>query len=160
MIFKRKNISGKRNLIFFVIFLLFLIGAKLWQYHWPEMDLVVNDDPVRVLVAQTPWHQYRGLGKRAALPGGIDGMAFLYSKKERYGFVMRDMEFEIDMIWVSDGAIVDIAPNVPLEPGISNGELTVYRPRDVANVVLEFPAGTAEQMGWKIGDRVRVNDSP
>lgn len=131
---------------------------KLWQiYHWSSVFLEINDKKIEVLLAKTYAQQYRGLGKRDDL-GIYHGMLFLHSSLDKYGIVMRDMRFSIDVVWVKDGKVVDIAPNLPLEPGVSENQLRVYRPRKPVNVILELPAGWAEKNGLKIGDTIKVLD--
>jgi uncharacterized membrane protein (UPF0127 family) len=66
---------------------------------------------------------------------------------------MFDMHFDIDIVWIRDDRIVDVTPRARHDPP---GELPIHRPREPANLVLEVPAGTAEKLGWKIGDRVTV----
>ena len=68
---------------------------------------------------------------------------------------MRGMRFPIDIVWLSDGVVVDIAPSVPIEPGVPEADLRVYYPRLKANTVIELPAGWAEGHGLKIGDELK-----
>jgi uncharacterized membrane protein (UPF0127 family) len=86
--------------------------------------------------------------------GNHGGMLFKFLNRDRYAMVMRDMEFALDIIWLDDGRIVDMAPNVAPEDGRSEAQLTVYRPRLPATAVLELPAGFIAQKGLKIGDTV------
>lgn len=141
--------------IFLIVFVVSAAGLWLWGWRWPTAVIELKGESLQVLVAKSPRHQYRGLGKRDAL-APYDGMLFVFTIPHRVGIVMRDMRFPIDIVWLDKGEVVDIAPRVPLEPGKEDGELTVYRPRLSANTVLELPAGWAEEHGLKIGDRLRV----
>lgn len=131
---------------------------KLWQnYHWSSVFIEIKDKKLEVLVAKTYAQQYRGLGKRDNL-GIYSGMIFPHATPSKLGIVMRDMRFPIDVVWINNGVIVDIAPNLPLEPGVLEKQLKVYYPRIPANVVLELPAGWTAENGVKIGDEVSVLD--
>jgi len=141
--------------IFLLVFLLSAAGLWLWSWRWPTAVIELGGETLEVLVAKSPRHQYRGLGRRDTL-SPYDGMLFVFTITHRVGIVMRDMRFPLDIIWLNKGEVVDIAPNVPLEPGRDASELTVYRPRLSANTVLELPAGWVEEHGLKIGDRLRV----
>jgi uncharacterized membrane protein (UPF0127 family) len=70
---------------------------------------------------------------------------------------MKDMLFPIDIIWIKDFKIVDIASNVLPEGAKNILELKVYYPKDKADKVLEINAGLAEKYGFKIGDEVLVD---
>lgn len=135
--------------------LLFLVLAfgllKGLEYYWPSAEVSLAGQELRVLVAKTPKHQYRGLGMRDDL-GEYDGMIFVFPFSKKVGIVMRDMRFPIDIVWLERGVVVDIAKNVPIEPGVADRDLRVYYPRDDVNLVLELPAGWADEYGLKIGD--------
>lgn len=143
------------TVIIFIAVLVSALGLKLWQWHWPTSSIVLRGETLDVLVAKTPAHWYRGLGKRDNL-GDSDGMLFLFPEAGRHGIVMRDMRFPIDIVWIEQGVVVDIAPRVQLEPGVEEKDLTVYYPRTDASVVLELPAGWADKHGLMIGGRVEV----
>lgn len=146
---------SKGYTILLIVFLVTTIGLKLWQHRWPDAVIQVGDEQVDVLVAKTPWHWQKGLGDRETI-APYDGMLFVFPIERRHVFVMRDTLFSIDIVWFNNGKVVDIAPNVPTEIGVPEEELVKYIPRDVANAVVEFPAGWAFEHGLEIGDSLRV----
>lgn len=151
-----KQIKFKKwQLIFFAIFIVAFLGLKLWQLRWPTAKVELGENRMQVQVARTVYHQYRGLGKRDTL-APYDGLLFLYGEKAHHGIVMREMRFPIDIVWLSDGVVVDIAPNVQAEPGVRGSLLTVYRPRLPANLVLEVSAGWCAEHGVKIGSVLKL----
>ncbi len=102
-------------------------------------------------VTQTARDRVRGLSGRDAI-GKADGMLFVFPESGRHGIWMKDMRFAIDIVWVAEGRIVDMAPRVSYVQ--TTQELPIYYPRLPADWVIEVPAGTAEREGWKIGDSV------
>ncbi len=130
-------------------------SLKLYSLHWPEANIKLAGQNLRVLVAKDSYHLIKGLGGRESL-GEYDGMIFVFNNMGKQGIVMRDMEFKIDIVWIKNGEIVDIAPDVKLEPNVSEANLTRYYPRIEANVVLELPAGWVEEYGLRLGDRLEV----
>ena len=120
---------------------------------YPTAEVTIGIHRVQVEVADSPERMSRGLSGRPRLAQGR-GMLFPYARAERHGFWMYDMHFDIDILWIRGGRIVDVTRRAPHDPP---GELPVYRPRDPADLVLEVPAGTAERLGWEIGDRVTVD---
>lgn len=150
-----KTKLGKFNIIFLVIFLVSLVGLKIWQYHWSDAVVELKGEEIHVLVARTPYQHKKGLGDRDSL-GEYDGMLFIFELQKRVGIVMRDMCFPIDIVWLDRGEVVDIAPNIQVEANVSEEKLTRYYPRKEANLVLELPAGWVGEHNLKIGDVLKV----
>jgi uncharacterized membrane protein (UPF0127 family) len=147
---------SKFNLIFLLVFFGLAGFLFFWQrYHWPTARVELAGQELQVLVAKSYYHQYRGLGKRGSL-APYDGMIFPYLLEDKHGIVMREMRFSIDIVWFKNGVVVDMAPNVPTEPGMPEAELMRYYPRTNTNLVLELPAGWVDDHGLKIGDRLTV----
>lgn len=123
------------------------------QNQYGHGTLTIGGQAVSVEIAQTMATRMRGLSGRPSLPDG-QGMVFLFPFPGKHAMWMPNMHFSIDIIWVRDGSIVDIAPNVPPQPA---GELPrTYPPRLPANMVIELPTGTANRLGLKIGDTVSL----
>jgi uncharacterized membrane protein (UPF0127 family) len=121
---------------------------------WPlEKGRVVIDGRVTidVEVARSPQAQAKGLAGRVFLKKGT-GMIFPYEAPGRRAFWMKGMLIPIDIIWIRRGTIVAIDANLP--PPFSTGALDVYS--RAADLVLEVPAGYAEEMGIRVGHQVTV----
>lgn len=142
--------------IFGAVFMVAMVALQFTKHHWGEATIGLKDTQLHVLVAKNVYQQEKGLGGRESLDP-YDGMLFLFDFSSRYGFVMRDMKFPIDIVWFNAGVVVDIAPNVPVEPGVPEERLRRYLPRAEANLVLELPAGWTEAHGLQIGDRLELS---
>lgn len=145
----------KKIKIFGVLFIIAVLALQFTKYDWGEARVELKGVPLHVLVAKNTYQQEKGLGGRDGL-APYDGMLFRFEFAARYGFVMRNMSFPIDIVWLNAGEVVDIAPQVQPEPGVSNDQLRRYLPRAEANTVVELPAGWAAANGLQIGDRLRV----
>lgn len=98
----------------------------------------------------------RGLSNRSNITA--DGMLFVFPKKQRYGFWMKEMKFDLDLIWLNDQRIVDITPNVPAQnEDLPVEELLIYRPKQAVDMVLEVKAGQAEEWKLALGDTLKIN---
>jgi len=102
-------------------------------------------------VADTWPKQYTGLSDTDALEAG-QGMLFVFDSEDDRQFVMRDMAFPLDMVFVAADGTITTIHHAPLE---SDGDdLTQYSGR--AKYVLEVPMGYTNETGVEVGDRVRI----
>ncbi|MCX6779743.1 MAG: DUF192 domain-containing protein [Candidatus Magasanikbacteria bacterium] len=152
-----KNKNNSWQLVVLGLIVLFSFGLKMYyDYYWPKAQVTINNRALNVLVSDNIKHWVKGLGGRKDL-GEYDGMIFLFPSAVQHVFVMRDMQFPIDIIWIKDNKIVDMAPNVPLDPVTTEAELTPYAARDISNSVLELKAGSMDNLHLKIGDNVQIS---
>jgi uncharacterized membrane protein (UPF0127 family) len=141
-----------------VVLALLFVGVMVSYFSNRRLETTVirvREKNLTVYVARTYKQQFTGWSNRDSM-GPVDGMLFPFGLKGRQAMVMRDMRFPIDIVWLDNGVVVDIAPNAVPEPGVSEANLFLYRPRAEANVVIEFRAGLAQELGLSIGDRVEI----
>ncbi len=150
----RSSFSLNRASLYTFLFIgMFVAAGVLWflQQRTVIESYRIGASVVKLEITQTAKDRERGLSGRDMI-GGAGGMLFVFPETGRHGIWMKDMRFSIDIIWVADEKIVDIAPRVPYVQTAQ--ELPIYYPRLDAQFVIEVPAGTAEREGWKIGDPV------
>jgi len=106
---------------------------------------------VDVEVAQSPEAMARGLSGRESLGAG-QGMLFAFDTDGIYGFWMKDMKLDLDILWLDrDGRIVYMQENLlPCTPQAC----PIYKPARSARYVLEVNAGFAASHGIKLGSSV------
>lgn len=122
------------------------------------LRIYVGDVPLTVELVTTSAKIARGLSGRSEI--GADGMLFVFAQPIRPGFWMKEMQFDLDLVWIQDGKIVDITPNVPAPPpNTPVQQLEVYYPAEPVTMVLEVPAGFAAQQRWQIGTPLAL-DTP
>lgn len=113
----------------------------------------IGDTIYEVEVVTEPADITLGLGGRTEI--GSDGMLFDLGSEQTATFWMKDMLIPIDMIWIYQGEIVSYTPDVqPPEPGTSDDLLPIYESGALVDMVLEVPAGFAEQEGFEAGMEV------
>lgn len=130
----------------------------------PTLPLVVveaGDACFEAEVADTPEARYRGLSGREALAPGA-AMWFDLGEAREAAFVMREMRFPLDIVWVEQTAdglrVAGVERNAPpAPPGTPEDELTLYRPPAPVRYVLEVNAGAAAAHGIGASDAVRVS---
>ena len=142
-----------RQYLIIICVALFIVGGiylKFREYFLPTAIVKIAGQEIKVELAKTPKSQTKGLSGRKKLADN-EGMLFLFPFVEKRSFWMKDMNFSIDIIWINNGEIVDIAHNLP--PAIEANP-PVYYPRLPINTVLEVNAGFSAKNGLKIGDKV------
>lgn len=148
------RLSLKQTIVLVLIAVFVMAGLylKLREYFLPTALIKIAGQEIKVELAQTPRAWAKGLSGRQNLDEKA-GMFFVYPEPSRRGFWMKEMNFPIDIIWIEQGEVVDIAPNVPPD---NSPRPALYYPRLPARAVLEVRAGFSEKYGLKIGDRVEL----
>ncbi|MEX1052034.1 MAG: DUF192 domain-containing protein [Patescibacteria group bacterium] len=115
----------------------------------------IGNRTIPVELAQTFEERSQGLSDRPTLEGGT-GLLFVFDEIRPVSFWMRNMHFDLDIIWIRHGKIVGIERNVPApDPGIDPGDLPLYESGEAVSHVLELNAG--EAAGLNVGDSVEVS---
>ena len=117
--------------------------------------VVVLDERVRVSVdvVDTPATRERGLSGRPSL-AAHEGMLFLFGHPGPQAFWMKEMRFDIDILWIRGDKLIGVAADARRPtPGAG---LPLYRSPEPCDRVLEVLAGSAKRWGLAIGDAVRI----
>ncbi len=123
----------------------------------PGVDqLSIDGAMFNVEIASTSIEQARGLSYRTSL-GENDGMLFLFGGGRVQTFWMKDMNFPLDMIWISGNTVAGFAENVPVPPpGAALWSLPLYTSPDNVDKVLEVNADVVAKYNIKVGDAVNI----
>jgi uncharacterized membrane protein (UPF0127 family) len=101
----------------------------------------------------------RGLSGRSEI--GSDGMLFVFAQADRHGIWMKEMKFDLDLVWFVDDKVAEIFLAVPKpETDHELTDLPVYQPQTPAEMVLEVPAGFVKKWDVKVGDQLLSADNP
>ena len=128
--------------------------------HGYTHRLKVGNRTLLVEIVKTPAAMQQGLSARNKMDDS-QGMFFDFGKDVSVspGFWMKDMKFNLDIIWVHQNKIVGItaevqAPTKNLNVKIEN--LPLYYPPSPVDSVLEVKAGWAKKNNVKLGDVVEL----
>ena len=102
---------------------------------------------VEVRVAETQREQYVGLSNTGSMPAD-EGMLFPYDRASNHTFVMRDMAFGLDIVYIGSNGTITSISHAPLD-----GE---YRHPGYGQYVLEVNLGWTTEHGVEAGDRVVI----
>ena len=110
---------------------------------------------LRVELVKSPESITQGLSGRKEI--GSDGMVFVFPQKETRFFWMKDMQFNLDLVWIADNEIVGVTKNVPApNVGTALSDLPTYTSPAQVDMVLEVPAGEADKKGLITGVKVSI----
>ncbi len=160
---------NKKNIFAFVVVIIFFLVGFLWVQRLNKQPVVtqipiaqipenitsveIGGQKVKVDLALTEAEQEQGLsGRPSLLPN--TGMLFVFPSPLKPLFWMKDMNFPIDMIWITEDMKVDYIENdatpesypATFGPGVNDGN---------AEYVLEVPNGFAAQNNLKVGDSIQ-----
>ncbi len=119
-----------------------------------QMTVVaVADTRLQVEIVKTQESIVQGLSGRREI--GADGMLFLLPQRTTAVFWMKDMLFDLDMVWLDGGNVVAITDRVP-KPDVDTRlqDLPTYSPGKPVDMVLELPAGKAAELGIQVGSKL------
>lgn len=147
----------------FILMLLLIPMIGLYMYadykRVPVKELVVPGDPVvhiagipiRVDIADTESARKQGLSGRAGLEEAR-GMLFVFDEPGYHGMWMKDMQFPIDVVWVSeDLRVVEVVHR--LDPDTYP---QIFEPPQPAKYMIETKVNFTETFGIQVGDSVRL----
>lgn len=134
-----------------------LLGLSLPSFSSPS-TVKIKEKTFNVSLAKSKEQLMVGLSKTNKLDEN-KGMLFIFDKKDYHAFWMKDMKFPIDIIFIDDTKVVDIAHAAqPLKEGESVLGSQIYKPQKKANRVLEINSGLANKYGIKASDTVEFKD--
>jgi len=144
-----------KKIIWLVIFLgiLLVLGIFYLQRRQSRLipKVILGNSSVVVEIADTEQKIQQGLSDRENLCSSC-GMLFIFKQSGVFPFWMRRMYFDIDMIWIKDGRVVDITHNAKVPPSDeSEAPRTTYQSRFPVDMVLEVNSGWAKKNKIEIG---------
>lgn len=127
-------------------------GATFFSGLGTGSSVSINGQKFEVEVANNDTSRQVGLSGRKSLDQK-KGMIFLFEKKDKYSFWMKNTLIPLDIIFIDDDKIVHIAKNAIPEKDVK-GTLPIYKTPVNANKVLEINGGLSEKNKFKNGDKV------
>ncbi len=126
-----------------------------------EVQVVINhhkngnekSQPLHLQLSKTDQSRELGLSNRASLPG--DGMLFWFDHSAQWLFWMKDMQFNLDFVWVRQGKVIGVTTQVPA-PKSLEVKPPMFGPPASVDMVIEIAAGSADTLDIQPGDTVQL----
>lgn len=129
------------------------------DYNRTSVSIVSDGEVVTkvdVRVADSYEKRYTGLSDTESL-GADEGMLFVHDEEGEHAYVMREMAFPLDIVFVdANGTITRIHHAELPSESASEDDLTRYR--GTGKYVLEVPYGYTNETGVDVGDTARIGD--
>lgn len=152
-----------RNIIIFAGILILIAGLAYIGFSNVNSGILggksveLNGNKIKLEIADSPEELEKGLSGREKLDQD-KGMLFVFEKPGRYSFWMKDMNFPLDIIYLSDSKVVTIHKNIPpLKDETNANNQILYEPTEPADKVIEINAGLADKYKLKVGDSVKLD---
>lgn len=147
----QKLIAKKR--LWRVILILFIILLLAWFLSGQTETIEVKSETCvfQTELARQKTEQYKGLSDRKEMSEN-KGMLFLFPDKKDRAFVMRNMNFPLDIIFISEGRVVNLFRDLPPE---GDNPSHSYHSGAPVDAVLEINAGLSRHCGIGVGSLVK-----
>ena len=135
----------------FLVYTGYIYREDLRHFFLGEATVRIYVDDVRMYaqVADTPEERTQGLSGTKPLRD-FQGMLFIFDEPGFPGIWMKDMNYAIDIFWISDEFEI-----VHIEHSVSPDTYPrSFRPSKPARYVLETKAGLARKYGVEVGEEV------
>ena len=139
--------ARKKYLFYFALICAFIIGVVAWFLLQPSSPkLTVNGKQYVLEIKDTDAERQQGLSGRDSLPPS-NAMLFSFDNHAQRCFWMKDMKFDIDIVWLDESKKV-----VALEQSVQPSSYPQNFCHD-GKYVAEFVAGTAKTDGISKGSQ-------
>jgi len=165
-----------KNLLIVVLIGLFIAGAYFFytpltkreeMATWQEIEtkevsqpkfetkqIVIGTKEYKINLTQTEEDRKKGLAVFDSLTAN-EGMLFSFDQEDYYVFWMKEMKFNIDIIFLDkDKKVLDVFENVKAEPGVQDMDLKTYSSKLKSQFIIELKEGETRKNGIKPGDTV------
>ncbi len=141
-------------LLLILLSLIIIVGSRKTPLK-VNYIVKINNATIITEVVKSAWQQYNGLSNRESLCANC-GMLFVFPSAEPREFVMRNMNFPLDIIFIAENKIINIEPNLAPEGAKPN---KIYRSTRAADMVLEVSGNYCQKNEIKIGDSLIIKSN-
>lgn len=122
------------------------VGSKVVKASLGDCNFVLE-------VASSPKAWYKGLSGRVKLEKN-EGMLFIFPDYDKKSFVMRDMNFPLDIIYLKDNKVINIEQG-ELPPN-KRSKLIEYKSNGEVNMVIELNYNVSNDCRISNGSRLII----
>lgn len=134
--------------VLIILFSCFFVLKSADDFYNFNHQIKLGDKIINVALAKNKIEQFKGLSNRKKI-GDDQGMLFIFSKSNHVVFWMKDMLFDLDLIFIKEGKIVEIKSDFLAS---SYNRKQKYYSKNKIDMVLEVNKGLVKKNNWRVGD--------
>lgn len=147
---KKYQPLSRKNLLYLLLALVVLIDIYIFFFQKDWRELKAGECTFNAEVVSLPIDQYEGLSNRDKL--ALDkGMLFLFPTADDRSFVMRNMSFPLDIIFIRNHRVINLYHNLLPEGAVT---ANTYHSGGAADAVLEINAGRSNACHLGVGSEI------
>lgn len=142
------------TIFLFSIFYIFIYSEEIKGFLDNKINfdnkksITIKDRVIKVEIADNDTKRLQGLSGRSALSQD-EGMLFVFEKPGLYGIWMKDMNFNIDILWFDENNKLIYF----IEDAKPDSFPKTYIPDNNSKFILEINSGFIKKEGLEIGDK-------
>jgi hypothetical protein len=137
--------------ILIIIFSILFFLKPHYKFENPMTQIKINNQVFKVDIVNSQKDIEKGLCGRKSLDENF-GMLFEFPDTDFRTFWMKDMNFDLDILFIENNTIKEI--KTLQKP--TSAYIPFHRSKEKANSVLEINAGLCEKFRIKVGDKIVV----
>ncbi len=122
------------------------------EKEWNTKQIKIGDKNYEIFVTQTEDEKITGLAAFDDIKDN-QGMLFEFPEENYYSFWMKDMKFDIDIIFLDqDKKVIQIFENIQKTSYVDEKNYKTYLPRLKSKYVIEIKSGEVKKNSLQIGN--------
>ena len=101
----------KKIIFLLILGAIFTFFAVIFSEKKERTTVKIKESVFQAEKATSPAEIEKGLGGKADMKEN-EAMLFIFPSSGKYGFWMKEMRFDLDVIWIRNGKIIYIAENL------------------------------------------------
>jgi len=138
--------------IVFGVILVTAVVMKVGQYSNEHGRVIVGEEKIKVEIVSQLTSRQKMLDWQEDMDKD-NGLLFVLDKPSETTAWLNDLRLPADIIWLQNGQIIDLAPNLP---AIGSDLLNGYKTPKPATHILEIGSGFVDKYDLKVGDRLNI----
>lgn len=146
--------NNYKKILTLVALILFFVYAMQLRRNATHTDIKIGQNTIYAQIADTKNKQSMGLSYTKDLATST-GMLFIFDEIDEKNFWMKDMNYDLDIIWIDESkTVTGFFERVPTDSyNKKNPEQSkIYHSPENTKYVLEVPANTIKNLKIKVGD--------
>jgi len=129
-----------------------ILEVKIPERKWKIKNIQIGSKNYEIYITESRENQTTGLAAFEEIKEN-QGMIFEFPEEDYHAFWMKNMKFDIDMIFLDqNNQVIQIFENVQKSSYKSDTDFQTYMPKLKSKFVIEIKSGETKKNGLRTGD--------